>query len=107
MALDLRGMSSFPTTTLLTINNATVIEIKLPVEAKKISLSSEAGAIKVYLCDGLLDAGVPAGTDGYQFCAVDNILEITLTNGTKRRNSVFVMFKTTVSDTLNILTEGF
>ena len=107
MSLDLRAIVKFPTTEILTINNSTVIEIKFPIGAKKVSLSSEDGDIYVYLIDGLADGGTPSGTDGYQFCAQNNILSYAMTSGTTRRSEGYVKFKTTVSGKLNIFVEGW
>lgn len=106
MALDLRGIDTFPHTALLAANATTVVEIQLGHKATKLSLGSETDSFRVYCIPGIVDGGTPGGSDGYQFCAKDNLLEYKLSKGAMRRTSVFVKFDSSGSGNINVNLEA-
>ena len=104
MALDLRDTTKFPRTATTAATAANVVEIQIPVQAGKISISSETDIVYVFGYDGLADnAATP--TTNYQFIPQNNILEMLVGRGSTRRTSIFVAFKSSSTGTISITVE--
>lgn len=88
MAIDLRGINEFPYFKRFSIDTSTT-EIKLPSEAKTITIGSET--LIVYVSQNGATDGGALPTD-YQFIPSNNILPIRIGIGMQRKN-VFVSAK--------------
>jgi hypothetical protein len=103
MALDLRDTTKFPRTATTAATAANLVEIQIPIQAGKISISSESNAVYVFGYDGLADNASTPVTN-YQFIPQDNILEMLVGRGSTRRTSIFVAMKTG-SGTISVMVE--
>lgn len=104
MALDLRDTSKYPRTATLTGNNTTIVEIKIPVQAYKITIGSTVDTVKIFAYAGLAN-GDTVPTSNYQFVTANNILEFRIGRGSTRRDNIFVAFASSATGIINVVVE--